>query len=131
MKSLDESEVLFESTAMPIDTNAYVDLTFATPRTLDGITIFIEGTGYAGIGEVELTAYRANMSINIDLEEAASIQGVTIKNGATPIETFEWMVSPNGTDWVSLGTFETPEESRSVGSEFSMDLLETDFTTKA
>ena len=55
VKTLDETEVLFEA-SIPKATNGFADLVFDEPRILDGITIFIEGTKYCGIGEILLDA---------------------------------------------------------------------------
>ena len=54
--TIDESEVLFDSAAIPQSENGFVELVFDEPRVLDGIRISITGTQFCGIGEVEIDA---------------------------------------------------------------------------
>lgn len=112
VKTSADGDVLFDTTNIPEGENGYVDLEFKEPTLLDNIYIYVTGSSYVGIGEIQLTATKRSVSyppyINMQLKDAVSPNGVTLCNGVSAIKSFEWQCSKNGSNYQSLGTFQTP-----------------------
>ena len=112
VKTAADGDVLFDTTNIPDEKNGYVDLEFKEPTLLDNIYIYVTGSSYVGIGEIQLTATKRSVSyppyINMQLKDAVSLNGVTLCNGASAIKSFEWQGSKDGSNYQSLGTFQTP-----------------------
>lgn len=66
-------------------------------------------------GEVE--SWEDAPYIGVQLKDAVSPNGVTLCNGASAIKSFEWQGSKDGSNYQSLGTFQTPAFAHESNSQ--------------
>lgn len=68
--------------------------------------------------------------IGMQLKDAVSPNGVTLCNGASAIKSFEWQGSKDGSNYQSLGTFQTPAFAHASNSQCNVAIPISDTSYK-
>lgn len=78
----------------------------------------------------EMNTWEDAPYINMQLKDAVSPNGVTLCNGTSAIKSFEWQCSKDGSNYQSLGTFQTPDFAHESNSQCNVAIPVSDTSYK-